>query len=261
MDLGIRGKSALVTGGSSGIGEAVALALATEGASVAVAARRANELQRVVEEAKRLTGGPGSQIVQGFHVDLSDRSSLGRMLEDVRKTFGEIDILVLNGGGPKPGYFLDTQLEDWDSAYNSILRSMIELTHAVVPSMRERRWGRIVALTSTSVEQPIGNLVLSNAFRVALVAALKSLSSDVAADGITVNSIATGRVRTDRLRKLYGDDDEAMDRAAKAEVPIGRVATTEEYAPLVAFLCGESAKYITGQTIAIDGGLTRGIFG
>jgi 3-oxoacyl-[acyl-carrier protein] reductase len=182
------------------------------------------------------------------------------MLEDVRKTFGEIDILVLNGGGPKPGYFLDTQLEDWDGAYNTTLRSMIELTHAAVPSMRARRWGRIVALTSTSVEQPIGNLVLSNAFRVALVAALKSLSSDVAADGITVNSIATGRVRTDRLRELYGDD-EAMDRAAKAEVPIGRVATTEEYAPLAAFLCSESARYITGQTIAIDGGLTSGIFG
>lgn len=256
MDVGIRGKVALVTGGSSGIGEAVALALAAEGARVAVAARRADERERVVGEAKRL----GAADAHGFQVDLSDRASIGGMLEDVRKNFGEIDILVLNGGGPKPGYFLDTQLEDWDRAYNSILRSMIELTHAVVPSMRERRWGRIVALTSTSVEQPIGNLVLSNAFRVALVAALKSLSSDVAADGITVNSIATGRVRTDRLRKLYGDD-EAMDRAAKAEVPIGRVATTQEYAPLVAFLCGESARYITGQTIAVDGGLTRGIFG
>jgi len=256
VDVGIRGKVALVTGGSSGIGEAVALALAAEGARVAVAARRADERERVVGEAKRL----GAADAHGFQVDLSDRASIGGMLEDVRKNFGEIDILVLNGGGPKPGYFLDTQLEDWDRAYNSILRSMIELTHAVVPSMRERRWGRIVALTSTSVEQPIGNLVLSNAFRVALVAALKSLSSDVAADGITVNSIATGRVRTDRLRKLYGDD-EAMDRAAKAEVPIGRVATTQEYAPLVAFLCGESARYITGQTIAVDGGLTRGIFG
>jgi len=117
-----------------------------------------------------------------------------------------------------------------------------------------------VALTSTSVKQPLGNLALSNAFRVALVAAMKTLAGDVAADGITVNSIATGRVRTDRLRELYGADA-AMDTAAEAEVPMRRVAAPAEFAPLVAFLCGDPARYVTGQTIAIDGGLVRGIFG
>jgi 3-oxoacyl-[acyl-carrier protein] reductase len=137
---------------------------------------------------------------------------------------------------------------------------MLDLVDGVLPVMRERAWGRIVALASSSVEQPIANLVLSNAFRSALVSTLKTLSSEVARDGITVNTIATGRVATDRLRSLYGNDEE-MIRAAEREIPIGRVATPEEFAPLVAFLCGEGARYVTGQTIAIDGGLIRGIFG
>ncbi len=256
MDLGIRGKTALITGASSGIGEAVALALAAEGARVAVAARRKDELDRVVAEARKA----GADDAQAFVVDLSEPSSVVRLLHEVRQQIGAPDILILNGGGPKAGTFTRTSLDDWDAAYRSTLRAMVELASGVIPEMRERGWGRIVALTSTSVKQPIGNLTLSNAFRVALVAAMKTLSNEVAADGVTVNSIGTGRVRTDRLRELYGDDD-AMDAAAEAEVPMKRVAAPAEFAPLVAFLCGEPARYITGQTIAVDGGLTRGIFG
>jgi len=256
MDLGIRGKTALITGGSSGIGEAVALALAAEGARIAVAARRADDLARVVTEARKA----GADDAAAFVVDLGDPAAVARLLEDVRRDFGAPDIAILNGGGPKPGTFSQTTLDGWDAAYQTTLRAMIELCRGVVPAMRERGWGRIVALTSTSVKQPIGNLALSNAFRVALVAALKTLAGEVAADGVTVNTIATGRVRTERLRELYGSD-EAMDAAAEAEVPIKRVASPAEFAPLVAFLCGDPARYVTGQTIAIDGGLTRGIFG
>lgn len=256
MDLGIRGKTALITGGSSGIGEAVALALAAEGARVAVAARRADDLARVVAEARKA----GADDAAAFVVDLSDPAAVAQLLEEVRRDFGAPDIAILNGGGPKPGTFTQTTLDGWDAGYQTTLRAMIELCQGVVPAMRERGWGRIVALASTSVKQPIGNLALSNAYRVALVAALKTLAGEVAADGVTVNTIATGRVRTERLRELYGSD-EAMDAAAEADVPIKRVASPAEFAPLVAFLCGDPARYVTGQTIAIDGGLTRGIFG
>ena len=137
---------------------------------------------------------------------------------------------------------------------------MLQLAGALVPRMRGRGWGRVVALTSTSVKQPIETLVLSNAFRTALVAALRTLAVEVARDGVTVNCIATGRVDTARLRELY-DHDESKLRAAGREVPIGRVATPQEFAPLAVFLCSQPASYITGQTISVDGGLTRGLFG
>lgn len=255
MDLNIRGKLALVTGASSGLGEACALALAAEGARVALAARRREELERVATLASDL----GSPEARSFVCDLSDASSIERLLSEVHDRFGDIDILVANGGGPKPGTLMQVSTADWDAAYASLLRSMLQLVQSVVPGMRARKWGRIVALTSTSVKQPIQTLALSNVFRTALVSALKTLSLEVAKDGITVNAIATGRIETARLRSLYGD--EAQMRRAGAEVPIGRIAQPQEFAPLVAFLCGEPARYITGQTISVDGGLVSGLFG
>jgi 3-oxoacyl-[acyl-carrier protein] reductase len=256
VDLKVRGRLALVTGASSGIGRAIALALAAEGVRVAVAARRADLLEEVAERAR----GAGAPEAQGFPVDLSDAAAVDGMLASVRDRMGDVEILILNGGGPKPGTYQQVTAADWEAAHRSTLRAMLQLVDGVLPAMRSRRWGRIVALASTSVEQPISNLVLSNAYRTALVAALKTLSGEVAREGITVNAIATGRVATDRLFAIYGSEAE-MREAAEREVPAGRVATPEEFAPPVAFLCGEGAGYVTGQTIAIDGGLVRGLFG
>jgi 3-oxoacyl-[acyl-carrier protein] reductase len=256
VDLQIRGRVALVTGASSGIGEAVARALACEGVRLAIGARDAARLEAVAGAAKEL----GAQAAQGFRVDLQDPDSIVAMLEGVRNAFGEVEIAVLNGGGPKPGRFTEMSLADWDGAYELLLRGMLVLLEKILPAMRASRWGRIVALTSSSVKQPIDTLVLSNAFRTALVSALRTLAVEVARDGVTVNSIATGRIDTARLRALYGNDVTKL-REAGFEVPIGRIAAPDEFAPMVAFLCGEPARYITGQTIAVDGGLIRGLFG
>ncbi|HEY3676407.1 MAG TPA: SDR family oxidoreductase [Candidatus Tumulicola sp.] len=250
MDLQIRGRVALVTGASSGLGEAVALSLAAEGVSLAIAARRRDRLDEVVRRAR----AAGATDARAFEVDLTNPDSVVHLVDDVGKAFGDVDILVLNGGGPKPGAFTKMSLDDWDAGYRAVLRSMLELTYAYVPKMVAREWGRIVALASSSVKQPIPNLTLSNAFRSALVAALKTLSIEVASHGVTVNSIATGRILTERLRELY-PDEAALHAAAKAEIPIGRVATSEEFAPMVTFLCSSAASYITGQTIAVDGDL------
>jgi 3-oxoacyl-[acyl-carrier protein] reductase len=256
MDYGIRGKTALVTGGSSGIGEAVALALAREGVKLALGARDGARLRTVERHANEL----GAAQARSFELDLTDPASIATMLAGVRRELGEVEIAVLNGGGPPAGRFTEMAAPDWDAAYRLLLRSMLALVSEIVPAMRARGWGRIVALTSTSVKQPIDNLVLSNTFRTALVAALRTLAVEVARDGVTVNCIATGRIETGRLRELY-DDDESKLRQAASEVPIGRIAKPDEFAPMVVFLCSEPSCYVTGQTISVDGGLTRGLFG
>jgi 3-oxoacyl-[acyl-carrier protein] reductase len=255
VDLGIRGKLALVTGASSGIGEAVALALAREGARLAVAARRRERLEEIARRAR----SEGAQEAKPFTVDLADAASVERLTGSVEAELGAVDILVVNGGGPKPGTFTQMELADWDATYALTLRSALQLVRGVLPGMRERRWGRIVALESVVVKQPFPGLALSSALRASVTGALKALSSEVAADGVTVNTIATGFVDTDRFRGVY--DTPAKVAAAVAAVPMKRAATPAEYAPLVAFLCGEPARYVTGQTISIDGGLTAGLFG
>jgi 3-oxoacyl-[acyl-carrier protein] reductase len=256
MDLQLGGRVALVTGASSGIGEAVALSLAKEGATLALAARRQERLSEVAEAARRL----GAPTVRTFHFDQTDDESGVELASDVSSTLGPIDILIANGGGPKPGTYLQISLDEWDRSYRAILRSTLSLVNETLPGMRAKGWGRIVALTSTSVKEPIPNLVLSNSFRTALVAALKTLSGDVASEGVTINCIATGRILTDRLRQLYDNDEEALRAAAQRDVPMRRAGTPSEFAPLVTFLCGEPASYITGQTIAIDGGYTKSLY-
>jgi len=255
MDLGIAGRVALVTGASSGIGEAVALALAREGVKLAVAARRQEKLEEVARRARNV----GAQQARAFTADQTDAAALTSLVREVEGKVGSVEILVVNGGGPKPGTYTQMQPSDWDAAYALTMKSALALVDAVLPGMRARRFGRIVALESVSVKQPIPTLVLSNAFRTAVVSALKTLSREVAKEGITINSIATGLVEPDRFRSLY-DTPEKRARAL-GEHPMGRAASPDEYAPLVAFLCGEPARYVTGQTIAIDGGVVAGLFG
>src|SRR6059058_2910857 len=255
MDLGIKGRVALVTGASSGIGEAVALSLSGEGVKLAVSARRMEKLEGVARRARNA----GAPEARAFAVDQADPAALTALVREVEGKLGSVEILVVNGGGPKPGTYSQMQPADWDAAYALTMRSALALVDAVLPGMRARRFGRIVALESVSVKQPIPTLVLSNAFRTAVVSALKTLSREVAREGITVNCIATGLVETDRFRAIY-DTPEKRARAL-GEHPMGRPATAEEFAPLVAFLCGEPSKYVTGQTIAIDGGVIAGLFG
>jgi 3-oxoacyl-[acyl-carrier protein] reductase len=256
MDLNLRGRVALVTGASSGLGEAVALLLAREGVKLALAARRLDLLESVAQRAR----AAGAQEARAFALDLRDPDSIAALPAAVREVFGDADIAVLNGGGPKPGRVSELALADWDAAYRLLLRGMVQLLDALVPPMRAKRWGRIVALTSTAVKAPIDNLALSNAFRTALVATLRTLAVEVARDGVTINAIATGRIDTARLRSLYGDDEARLHEAG-SDVPIGRIALPQEFAPMAVFLCGDPAGYVTGQTISIDGGLTRGLFG
>jgi 3-oxoacyl-[acyl-carrier protein] reductase len=253
MDLGIRGRLALVTGASSGLGRACALALAAEGARVAVGARRMDLLEAVAAEAR----AAGSPDAQAYALDLNDPASIDAMLASMRDRQGDAEILIANSGPPKTGAVANLTLADWDAAYGPTMRSMLQLVYGVLPAMRERSWGRIVNLSSSAVKTPIPNIALSNAFRAGLLGALKTLSREVAADGVTINVIATGKIETARARSFYKDD--AAWEKQQREIPFGRFGKPEEFAPLVAFLCGEGANYISGATFAIDGGLAPGL--
>jgi len=220
VDLGIRGKVALVGGASSGIGEAVALALAREGVRLAVSARRRERLEDVAARAR----AEGSHEARAYLADQTDAGSLRKLVADVEDELGAVDILIVNGGGPKPGTFTAIGLAEWQPAYALTVQSALQLVHAVLPGMRRRQWGRIVALESVVVKEPFPGMVLSSALRASVTAALKALASEVAEEGITVNTIATGFVETDRFRSVY--DTPAKVAAAVGAVPMKRAAKT-----------------------------------
>lgn len=250
MDLGLAGRVALVMGASTGLGREVALTLAREGARVAISSRSQERLDSVIEAA-------GDAEMSAFAADTSDPAAVAALPGAVEEAMGPIEILVLNTGGPPPGLALDAAADTWRTAYQSLVLAPLELAKACVPGMKARGWGRIVNVAATSVKEPIPGLTLSNANRAAATGLLNTLAREVAADGITVNTIATGRFATDRLAQLYGSLG-AAEEQAKADVPASRLGEPQEFADLTAFLCSERAAYITGAVIPIDGGLTRG---
>jgi len=250
LDLGIAGKTALVMGASRGIGRGIARALAREGARVALASRSAEAL----EEAAAQLGGE----TRVFAADTADLERLARLPGEVERALGAVEILVTNTGGPPVGGALDHGLEEWELAYRSLVLAPRVLCEAVLPGMRERRFGRIVNVGSSSTIEPIPGLALSNAHRMAAVGFFKTLAREVAADGVTVNTVATGRFATDRLAENWGGW-ERMERDAAEGIPAGRLGTPEEYGDLVAFICSQRAGYLTGTVIPLDGGLLRSV--
>jgi 3-oxoacyl-[acyl-carrier protein] reductase len=251
MDLGLKGRVALVMGASSGIGLGIAAALAREGARVAVASR---SRERIEEAAAAIEGD-----VTPFVADTTELDRLGELPGEVEAALGPIEILVTNSGGPPLGMALMHELDHWERTYRSLVLAPRVLAGAVVPGMQERGWGRLVNVGSSSTREPIDGLNLSNAHRMAAVGFLKTLSREVAADGVTVNTVATGRFATERLASNYGSM-EAAEAAAKRDVPAGRLGWPEEYGDLVAFLCSEGAAYVTGTVIPIDGGMLHAAF-
>lgn len=249
MNLGIEGRVALVLGASKGIGRGIAGALAREGARVAVASRSAERLATVVEEI-----GGGSRA---FVADSADLGRMRELVTDVEAELGPVEILVLNTGGPPRGTALEHAIDAWEEAYRSLVLAPRVLCEAALPGMRERGWGRIVSVASSSVREPIPGLALSNSHRMATVGFLNTLAREVAGDGVTVNTIATGRFSTERLAEAYGGSLEEAERIASEDVPAGRLGKPEEFGDLVAFVSSDRAAYLTGTVIPLDGGMTR----
>jgi 3-oxoacyl-[acyl-carrier protein] reductase len=250
MDLGIEGRVALVMGASKGIGRGIAESLAREGAKVAIASRSREQLDATAEEIHG--------HVSAFVADAGDLDGLKQLVADVEADLGPIDILVANTGGPPQGGPLDNSIEEWEAAYRSLVLGVRVLVEAVLPGMRERGWGRIVNVGSNSTVEPIPTLAISNSVRQAAVGFLKTLSREVAADGVTVNTVVTGKFATDRLAENEGSLENA-ERSARDTVPARRLGLPEEFGDLVAFLASDRAAYLTGTTIPLDGGLLRSV--
>jgi 3-oxoacyl-[acyl-carrier protein] reductase len=248
MDLGLTGRVALVTGASRGIGRAIAAELVAEGATVAIASRSRERIDATAAEIG----------ATGFVFDALDLDAAAPLVAEVADALGgPVEILVTNTGGP-PGNDdpLGFTHEQWETAYRELVLSPIALIEAAVPSMRERGWGRVVNIASCSVREPIANLMLSNANRSATLAAFKTLARAYAPDGVTLNTLLTGRIATDRIASLYGSLDAPE---ATADVPAGRLGTPEEMGAVAAFLCSTRAAFVTGTAIRVDGGMTKSI--
>ena len=250
MDLRIEGKTALVMGASKGIGLAIAAALAGEGVRVAMASR---SRERVEAAAKEIQGD-----TTAFEADTDDLDRLAALPDEVASRVGPVEILITNTGGPPLGGALDHEREVWEKAYRSLVLAPLVLADAVLPGMRERKWGRIVNVGSSSVREPIPHLTLSNANRMAAIGLFKTLATEVASDGITVNTVATGRFATDRLAENWGSWEE-MEAKAPEGIPAGRLGQPEEFGDLVAFICSERAAYLTGAVVPLDGGMLRSV--
>jgi 3-oxoacyl-[acyl-carrier protein] reductase len=263
MDLGLGGKVALVAGASRGLGHAIARELAAEGAAVAVCARGE---ERLAAAAREIAAATGARVVP-VAADVSKLVDVQRIVRTVIESLGRVDILVTNSGGPPPGTFETTPPEAWQGAFDVLLASAVEMIRGVLPGMKERRFGRILNVTSITVKQPVENLILSNALRAAVTGMARTLASEAAPFGITVNNVLPGYTRTERLGELAeatarrsGGSTSDFFARLESEIPMRRVADPRELAALCAFLASERASYITAQSIAVDGGWIRGLF-
>jgi 3-oxoacyl-[acyl-carrier protein] reductase len=249
MDMGIEGKVALVAGASQGIGRAIAAALAGEGARVAISSRSRERIDATAAEIG----------ATGFVLDSQDLDAVPGAVEAVEETLGPVDILVCNTGGPPPDPDpLAFTREQWEAAYRSLVLAQMALVERVIPGMRQRGFGRIVNVASTSVREPIANLMLSNAHRAAMITAFKTLARHVAGDGVTLNTVLPGSIATERAYSMAGSPEQAEANAAKT-IPAGRMGKPEEMAAAAVFFCSAGAAYVTGETLAVDGGITRSI--
>ncbi len=259
MDLGIKGKRALVLGGNRGIGFGIAQALTAEGVDVAIAAR---DEARLAEAAQALRAH-GTRV-ETASIDLEQTDTLADFAADVSQRFGGIDILVNNTGGPAYGGASNRPLKEWSDRFNDMVLSVIALTDALLPGMRQRKWGRVITVISSGVIQPIPILGISNTLRASLVAWSKTLSMEVAADGITANILVPGRIDTERVRltdeanaKQQGIPVEEVMKRSHATIPVGRYGRIEEIGAAVTFMASMQASYMTGAMMRVDGGIVR----
>jgi 3-oxoacyl-[acyl-carrier protein] reductase len=262
MDLGIRGKVALVAAASKGLGRAVADELAAEGCKVVICARNRSDLEAAAAEMAKRNGADVFPVV----ADVSTSAGVRSLHESAVQKFGPLDIIVTNAGGPPSGKFEDIPLDEWERAFHLTLMSSVELAHLSLPSMKQRKWGRILNITSIAAKQPVDNLILSNALRAAVTGFARTLANEVAPFGITVNNLLPGYTRTDRVEQLTrasaakeGLDESAVRARWESQIPMKRLGEPREFAALAAFLASERASYITGQSIAIDGGWIRSL--
>jgi 3-oxoacyl-[acyl-carrier protein] reductase len=247
MDFGLQGRTAIVSGASSGLGLAAAEALSNEGANVTMVARRREELE---QESNRL----GALAVRG---DVTNARDLERVVERTLEAFGGIDVLVWNSGGPPPGTASSVTDEELEAAFELLLAAAVRLVRLCLPHLRESDGGRIVLITSGAVKEPAPHLALSNALRPGLTGWAKSLSRELGVDGITVNCVAPGRIDTARMAEIYGTDGPPPDEIA--QVPLGRLGTPRELGDVVCFLASDRASYISGVTVPVDGGASRSL--
>lgn len=261
MDLGLKGRVALVCGASKGIGFATAELLAREGAQLAICSRDAAKIEKA---AARLA--PTGAAVLAVAADLSTMDGVGTVVRQTLERYGRVDVLITNTGGPPTGMAIAHDWSAWEKASELLLRSAVELTRAFIPGMRERKWGRVVGITSFAVKRPVPSLVLSNAMRAAVTGYYRTLADEVAIDGVTVNTVLPGYTETERLDALAaatvartGVTRESVFDGWKAETPLGRLGTPEELAAVIGFLASEPAGFVTGQAICVDGGAIRSL--
>lgn len=262
MDLGLRGRVAIVAAASRGLGRATAAELAAEGARMVICARHADALAQTRDEIASTTGAE----VHAVEADVSTAEGIERVHSAAERTFGPVDILVNNAGGPPSGPFESHEWGRWEDAVNLTLRSAVELTRLVLPAMRERKWGRILNITSIAVKQPVDGLILSNSIRAAVTGWARTLANEVARDGITVNNILPGYTLTDRVAQLdaataarEGISAQDVRRRSESLIPMRRMGDPREFAALAAFLVSDRASYITAQSVAVDGGWIRSL--